>query len=172
MNNRMTVRDFHDLTKIILQDAIRDEKKRLEKVLPNKPAEHKEIREEAAKLALKGVTKWPSNDIQFASKETQRNVLFNYYGQFFSQSIKSDCVHVEVSEAMFEKLVAMINKHGAERNRHTEERRRLQTLEQRLSFYKDIADRFRIEYKGDSADREATRKACAKCVLADRLWVA
>lgn len=157
-------RDAEDMVKIILEDAIEEEEKRIDALKLPKVMGNSDIRAEAGKIVVKGVTRWLS-DIMVKSPSGRR-ICFNYR----TVSRDKDCpnyevVEIDVSEVVLDKLVKLEDDNDRAKKRVEEENERLNDLWAKKRDYKNLAARFRLGFTGNPLDCTAVSVACENFLM-------
>ena len=152
-------RDAEDMVKIILEDAIEAEQKRIDALKLPKVMDNNDMRAEAGKIVVKGVTRWKS-DIMVKSPSGRR-ICFNYS----TVSRDKDCpnyedVEIDVSEAVLDRLVKLKDDNDQTRKHVEDENKHLNGLWEKKRDYKNLAARFRLGFTGNPLDRTVVSVAC------------
>lgn len=167
--NRINARDAEDMTKIILDDAIKAEQERIEKLKLPESLNLWDLREKVAQIAIKGCIRMRETlKLVTAKNGIGRSMTFNYGGIKIdkdAESVNCDIV-ILVDERTFEKAVAVIEENRAIEARNEAERKRLETLKGRRENYKDIAARFRLGFTGNPNDIDDVNNKAKAFLLA------
>ena len=153
--NRINARDAEDMTKIILDDAIKAEKERIEKLKLPKALSIWDINEKIAQVTIKGCIRMRGTIKLVTAKDGGgRAITFNYGGIKMdkdAESVNCDVV-ILVDEKAFAKALAAVEENDAIEARKEAEEAHLKTLKKRRENYKDIAARFRLGFTGNPND--------------------
>lgn len=169
--NRISARDAEDMTKIILDDAIKAEMVRIEKALEKLPEglNFWDLREKIAQAAIKGCIRMrESLKLVTAKDGGGREMAFNYGSIKMDEdakSVNSDIV-ILVDERAFAKAVAAVEENRAIKERKEVEGAHLEKLKERRENYKDIAARFRLGFTGNPNDIDDVNSKAKAYLLA------
>ena len=157
--NTINARDAEDMVKIILDDAIKAEQKRIDALKLPEVMSNNDMRSEAGKIVAKGATRWQS-DIM-AKSPSGRRICFNYS----TVSRDNNCpnyedVEIDVPEAILDKLVKLKDDNDQIKKRIEKENEGLNDLWAKKGDYKNLAARFRLGFTGNPLDRTMVSVAC------------
>ena len=167
--NRINARDAEDMTKIILDDAIKAEQERIERLkLPN-ALNIWDLREKVAQIAIKGCIRMRENLKLVTAKDGGgRATAFNYGSIKMdkdAESVNSGVV-ILVDEKVFAKTLAAVEENRAIEARKEVEKAHLEKLNESRQNYKDIAARFRLGFTGNPNDMDEVNSKAKEYLLA------
>lgn len=167
--NRINARDAEDMTKIILDDAIKAEQERIERLKLPEALNIWNLREKVAQVAIKGCIRMrESLKLVTAKDGGGRAMAFNYRGIEMdkdAESVNSDIV-ILVDERVFAKALAAVEENRAIEARKEVEGAHLEKLKKRRENYKDIAARFRLGFTGNPNDMDEVNSKAKEYLLA------
>ena len=167
--NRINARDAEDMTKIILDDAIKAEQERIERLKLPEALNIWDLREKVAQIAVKGCIRMRETLKLVTAKDGGgRAMAFNYGGIKMdkdAESVNNDVV-ILVDERAFAKAVAMVEENNAIEARKEAEEAHLRKLKERRDNYKDIAARFRLGFTGNPNDIDDVNNKAKAYLLA------
>lgn len=171
--NRINARDAEDMTKIILDDAIKAEQERIERLKLPKELNIFDLREKVAQIAIKGCIKGcirmrESIKLVTAKDGGGRAMASNYSSIKMdkdAESVSSDIV-ILVDERVFAKTLAAVEENCAIEARKEVEEAHLKKLKERRQNYKDIAARFRLGFTGNPNDIDDVNSKAKEYLLA------
>ena len=167
--NRINARDAEDMTKIILDDAIKAEKERIEKLKLPEEINTWDLREKIAQVAIKGCIRMRETLKLVTAKDGGGRSMAIYYGGIKmdkdAESVNCDVV-ILVDERVFDKAVAAIEENDAIKARKNAEEAHFWALKVRRENYKDIAARFRLGFTGNPNDMDDVNSKAKAYLLA------
>lgn len=167
--NRINARDAEDMTKIILDDAIKAERERIEKLKLPEGLNIWDLNEKIAQAAIKGCIRMRATLKLVTAKDGGGRAMTFNYGSIKmdedAKSVNSDIV-ILVDERTFAKAVAAVEENRAIEERKEAEEARLKTLKERRENYKDIAARFRLGFTGNPNDIDDVNSKAKAYLLA------
>lgn len=167
--NRINARDAEDMTKIILDDAIKAEQERIERLKLPEALSSRDLREKVAQIAIKGCIRMRENLKLVTAKDgSGRAAAFNYGSIKMdkdAESVNSDFV-ILVDEKVFAKTLAAVEENRAIEARKEVEEAHLKKLKERRQNYKDIAARFRLGFTGNPNDIDDVNSKAKAYLLA------
>ena len=167
--NRINARDAEDMTKIMLDDAIKAEQERIERLKLPEALDIWDLREKVAQIAIKGCIRMRENLKLVTAKDGGgRAMAFNYGGIKMdkdAESVNSDIV-ILVDERVFAKTLAAVEENRAIEARKEVEEAHLEKLKERRQNYKDIAARFRLGFTGNPNDIDDVNSKAKAYLLA------
>lgn len=167
--NRINARDAEDMTKIILDDAIKAEQERIKRLKLPEALNIWDLREKVAQIAVKGCIRMrESLKLVTAKDGGGRAMAFSYGGIEMdkdAESVNSDIV-ILVDERAFAKALAAAEENRAIEARKEVEGAHLKKLKERRENYKDIAARFRLGFTGNPNDIDDVNSKAKAYLLA------
>ena len=167
--NRINAHDAEDMTKIILDDAIKAEQERIERLKLPKALSFWDLREKVAQIAIKGCIRMRENLKLVTAKDgSGRAAAFNYGSVKMdkdAESVNSGVV-ILVDEKVFAKTLAAVEENRAIEARKEVEKAHLEKLKERRQNYKDIAARFRLGFTGNPNDIDDVNSKAKAYLLA------
>ncbi len=167
--NRISARDAEDMTKIILDDAIKAEQERIERLKLPEALNIQHLREKVAQIAIKGCIRMrDSLKLVTAKDGGGRAMAISYVSIKMdkdAESVSSDIV-ILVDERVFAKTLAAVEENCAIEARKEVERAHLEKLKERRENYKDIAARFRLGFTGNHNDIDDVNSKARAYLLA------
>lgn len=152
-------RDAEDMVKIILEDAIEEEEKRIDALKLPKVMDNNGMRAEAGKIVVKGVTRWESNIM--VKSPSGRRICFNYRTVSRDENCPNqENVEIDVSEVVLDKLVKLKDDNDQTQKHIEDENKHLNDLWAKKRDYKNLAARFRLGFTGNPLDRTVVSVAC------------
>lgn len=167
--NRISARDAEDMVKIILDDAIKAEQERIERLKLPEALSIQDLREKVAQIAIKGCIRMrDSLKLVTAKDGGGRAMVISYVSIKMdkdAESVNSDIV-ILVDERVFAKTLAAVEENCAIEARKEVEKAHLKKLKERRENYKDIAARFRLGFTGNPNDMDEVNSKAKEYLLA------
>lgn len=175
--NRISARDAEDMTKIILDDAIKAEMVRIEKALEKLP------KTQSSKLELKnavativkprGIGGIGSGiDIVVLCPNSELEMEFDT-GYHRMPEIRTrreeydrDDLQIFASQKQWDACVELLDRYKSRSEKEKEMRKHLNKLKERRENYKDIAARFRLGFTGNPNDMDEVNSKAKEYLLA------
>ena len=175
--NRINARDAEDMTKIILNDAIKAEMVRIEKALeklPKTPSSKPELKKAIATIVKpRGIGDIGSSiDIVVLCPHSTLEMEFDT-GYCRAPEIRirrekydSDDLQIFASQKQWDACVELLDHYKNRRKEEEETRKHLNELKERRENYKDIAARFRLGFTGNPNDMDEVNSKAKEYLLA------
>lgn len=176
--NRISARDAEDMTKIILDDAIKAEMVRIEKELekpPKTPSSKLELKNAVATIVKpRGIGGIGSDiDIVVLCPHSALEMEFDtgYYHRtpeirIRREEYNSDDLQVFASQKQWDACVELLDHYKSRSKEEEEMHKRLNELKRRRGNYKDIAARFRLGFTGNPNDMDEVNSKAKEYLLA------
>ena len=167
--NRINARDAEDMTKIILDDAIKAEQERIERLKLPEALNIQHLREKVAQIAIKGCIRMRESIKLVTAKDGGGRAMAISYGSIKmdkdAESVSSGIV-ILVDERVFAKTLAAVEENCAIEARKEAEGAHLEKLKERRQNYKGIAARFRLGFTGNPNDIDDVNSKAKAYLLA------
>lgn len=175
--NRISARDAEDMTKIILDDAIKAEMVRIEKELeklPKTPSSKSELKNAVATIVKpRGIGGIGSGiDIVVLCPHSPLEMEFDTgYRRTPEIQIRrveynSDDLQIFASQKQWDACVELLDHYKSRSKEEEEMHKRLNELKERRANYKDIAARFRLGFTGNPNDMDEVNSKAKEYLLA------
>ena len=175
--NRISARDAEDMTKIILDDAIKAEMVRIEKALEKLPktlSSKPELKKAIAAIVKpRGIGDIGSSiDIVVLCPHSTLEMEFDtgYYRapeiRIRREKYDSDDLQIFASQKQWDACVELLDHYKNRRKEEEETHKHLNELKERRENYKDIAARFRLGFTGNPNDMDEVNSKAKEYLLA------